>query len=296
MQKNANLLFNEILKTPPLVTNPSAETIFYCALGESACRQYITMAKSFLRYSSNVAAVVQDDGTLKNRQIDELKEHIVGVQILKKEAMFKKIKKEAGDELLRFLPDQRDYYKYTAVRIMYLKFLNVILRFNGRKIIIVDSDLIFLKRPCEIIEWIEQPYTYDFYGEGSNNLAEDFYRMKFEFKSLNISNFSSGTMGIGGYISLEKLVEIFKRINEYNPSLFFAWEIEQALWSVVLADRPNVLNLDTLRPIYIGSAWRPCEILMKEAVIAHFAGAARFNRLCYLRSLRKLVRELKNQG
>ncbi len=293
MQRMANFLFRGILKTPPLVSSPNAETIFYCALGKSSSRQYIAMAKSFLRYTQNVDVIVQDDGSLRHRDVVEIKEHIKGIQIFSKEEMLNIIQERASNELIKLLPTAEEYHKYTSVKIMYLKFLNVVFRFNGRKVIIVDSDILFIRCPKEIIDWIERPYSYDFYGEGSNALAKDFYRMGFKFESLDIANFSSGTIGVGGAVSQEELLEIFSRINEYDSSLFYKWEIEQALWSAIMAERKNPLNLDTLRRIYIGSAWRPCKVLVDEAIIAHFAGAARFNRLCYIRLFLRVLRELQ---
>lgn len=293
MQKNANFLFRSILDTPAARSTPEAETILYCALGNNACRQYIAMVKSFLRYTVNVAVVAQDDGTLEDKQILEIQEHIQGAKVFSKEDMLHLVSQEAGAELLPLLPDRQEYDKQTSVKIMYLKFLNVIFRLNGRKVIIVDSDLLFLRHPDEIIDWIEQPYSHDFFGEGGNAKAQDFYNMGFKFNDLDIANFSSGTLGIGGEVTRQQLIDIFQRITDYDPSLFHAWEIEQALWSVVMAERPNPLNLDELRAVYIGSGWKSYKRLKREAIIAHFAGVVRFNNFRYLRLLRDLVRELK---
>lgn len=294
MQRNANFLFRSIINTPPASVKTDAKTVLYCALSKNACRQYIAMVKSFLRYTQNVDVVAQDDGTLANKHIKEIEAHIKGVKIFRKNEMLDLIREEAGADLLTLLPGEDAYLDLISVKIMYLKFLNVIFRFNGRKVIIVDSDILFLKRPNEIIDWIEQPYSYDFYGEGGNAKAQDFYNMGFQFENLDIANFSSGTLGIGGTVSRENLIDIFSRIIAYNPSLFNAWEIEQALWSVIMAERPNPLNLDELREIYIGSGWRPYKRLKEEAVIAHFAGAVRFKNFRYIKLLGLVVKELQS--
>ena len=294
MQKNANFLFREILNTPPIYASSENETIFYCALSKSACRQYIAMAKSFLRYTDQVSVVAQDDGSLEQSHLREIKEHLPGSQVYSKDDMLRLIRENARNELFSLIPGEQMYDSQTSVKIMYLKFLNVVFRFNGKKIIIVDSDLLFLRRPDEIIDWVKQPYSQDFYGEGGNARSQDFYDMGFDFKSLDIANFSSGTIGVGGTITPGQLLDIFQRITTYDPELFRAWEIEQALWSVVMSERPNPLNLDSLRDVYIGSGWRSYETLREKAVIAHFAGAVRFNYFRYLRLFNDLVKDLQS--
>lgn len=294
MQRNANLLFRGILSTAPMSTNPKAQTILYCALSKNACRQYIAMAKSFLRFCSNVAVVVQDDGSLDVEQYKEIKNHILGVKIYSKNEMFEYIQKQAEKELLALLPTEDEYQQWTSIKIMYLKFLNVVFRFNGRKVIIVDSDLLFLRPPRVIIDWVESHYNSDFYGEGGNAKSKQFYDMGFSFDSLDIANFSSGTIGVGGSVSKVQLLDIFKRINEYDRELYKAWEIEQAIWAVVMSQRPNPLNLDSLKDLYIGSGWKSYRRLKNEAIIAHFAGAVRFNNFRYLRLLSDLILELKH--
>ncbi len=292
MQRQANFLFRGILETPPLKTSPDAETILYCALDKSSCREYISAAKSFLRYYPHVSVVAQDDGTLDDYCVSEIQHHLKGATVYRKDDMMRCIRESVAPRLLELIPSEEEYDQYTSVKIMYLKFLNVIQRFNGKKIILIDSDLLFLRKPDAIIDWLEKPYWRDFYGEGGNAKSADFYKMGFEFQTLDIADFSSGTIGVGGEVSQDKLIDIFQRIHDYDSSLFKAWEIEQALWSVVMAERQNPINLDELREVYIGSGWRSYRELKEKAVIAHFAGAVRFNNFRYIRLFQDLVKEL----
>ena len=187
--------------------------------------------------------------------------------------MFETISNGATSKFVKAAPSVQEYYQHTSVKITYLKFFNVIFRFNGYKVIIIDSDLLFLKRPDYIIDWSIKPYRNDFYSEGSNEKASDFYSMGFDFRSLDVANFSSGTIGIGGEFHQDELIDILERIREYDPTLFYAWEIEQALWSIVMAKKNSPLNIDSLRSMYIGSGWRSYNELKQNAIIAHFAGA-----------------------
>jgi hypothetical protein len=248
-----------------------------------------------LRFYSDVAFVVQGDGSLDERSTLEIESSIPGIEVYRKDEMFDIIKGNATPRLFDVLPKTEEYDKHTSIKILYLKFLNVIFRLNGKKTIIIDSDLVFLQRPDAIIEWITSPYERDFYGEGGNAKSGCFYEMGFEFSSLDIANFGSGTLGVGSYVSQEELIDLFCRISDYDPELFYAWEIEQALWSVIMSRRPNPINLDKLRDVYIGHGWKTYNTLKKKAIIAHFAGAIRFKNFRYLRLARDIVKDLKAQ-
>jgi hypothetical protein len=137
------------------------------------------------------------------------------------------------------------------------------------------------------------PYKHDFYGDGYNAEADRYRKLGFEFESLDIANFSSGTIGVGGEVTTDELIDILNRVQTHDPELFGKWEIEQAFWSIVLARRPNPMNLDRLRDVYIGSGWRSYRELRDKAVIAHFAGAIRFKNFRYLRLAAEIIRDLK---
>jgi hypothetical protein len=294
MQRRANRLFSGVLRTPPIRVRSSADTTIYCAVGEDGCRQFILAAKSFLRYCPDVAVAVQSDGSLTDACTDEILEHIPGAVVYSKADMMQTIHAGATSRVQALMPGFDRYEAHTPSRIVYLKFLNVVYRFAGRKVILIDSDILFLRRPDFIIDWALGPYTADFYGEGSNAKAGDFHAAGFEFTSLDVANFSSGTIGVGGTVSNEVLEDAFGRIRAYDPGLLDGWEIEQALWAIVLARRPGAVNIDALRPVYVGSGWRRYSELREHAVIAHFAGAFRYKHLRYLRLAREVERELRD--
>lgn len=293
MQMNSNLFFRSILKTAPIETNSQAETILYCALDKPNCRAFILAAKSFLRYHRNISVVVQDDGSLGEKCIGEIRAHIKGATIYSKTEMFELIQSQADERLSVVMPAFGEYETCIPIKIVYLKLLNVIFRFQKKKVILIDSDLLFLRRPDEVIEWITEPYRRDFYGEGSNACAGSFYRMGFSFEQVDIANFSSGFIGLKVKTTQAELAAIFERIRMFDPTLFRSWEIEQALWSILFNNtgtRP--LNLDELREVYIGSGWRTFKELRDKAVLAHFAGAFRFKNLRYLRLAKIVMQDL----
>ena len=296
MQKHSNLLFRSILKTPPMSTKPDSGVILYSALNKVNCRAYILAVKSFLRFYSEISVVVQNDGDLDERCLSELRHHIKGITIYSRESMDSIIQQSLSEKVKKVMPPVSEYISSTPVKILYLKLFNVIARFQNKKIIFVDSDMIFLKHPDAIIDWIIEPYKRDFYSGGGSFLAEKFHNIGFEFKSLDIANFNSGILGIGGCINQDKLAEVLFKIREYDPSIFHEWEIEQSVWSVLLSERDDPLNLDDLQEIYIGSGWKTYAKLREKAVIAHFVGAIRFKNFRYLRLAMDVMRELHKKN
>jgi len=228
--------------------------------------------------------------------IDEISSHLPGIIIDSKDEMFTGISNAVDDDLRGLLPSMQMYEDLIPVRILYLKFFNVVLRWlkGSRRVVIIDSDLVFLRRPEAIIDWITRPFENDFYGEGYNAEADRYRNLGFTFDSLDVANFSSGTLGVGGEVSHDELTGILSTITAKDPELFGKWEIEQAMWAIVMSRRPNPLNIDDLREVYIGSGWRSYRELRDKAVIAHFAGAIRFKNFRYLRLAREIIADLKS--
>ena len=295
MQANSNFLFRGILKTKPIETDPKADTVLYSALNKPNCRAYILAAKSFLRFYPKISVVVQDDGTLDQKCKDELRTHIPQITIHSKESMRKLINEQMSSKVKQLVPDFENNYNFTNIKILYLKFFNVIYRFNNKKVIFLDSDMIVLRQPDDIIKWVEGPYMRDLYSGGGSLLAEAFHEIGFSFKHVDIANFNSGLIGIGTNVSEDLIYDIFNKIRKYDSSILKQWEIEQSVWSVVLGERENVFNIDDLAEIYIGSGWRKFRELKNKAIVAHFVGAIRFKNLRYLRLAWMVYKELRKE-
>lgn len=259
-------------------SDPDANTILYTGLNDTNAMAYLVAAKSFLRFYDKVSVVVQNDGTIGELNIQNLKHHVKDIQIYSKTDMMQNIYKKASMDVQKVLPDLNDCHI-----LLPLKLLNVIYRFSGKKVIFLDSDMIVIKRPEYIINWIESSYKQDFYSGGGSLLASTFHKIGFDFPTININNFNSGLLGIKSEVSEGLLSSILKKINEFDASLFKNWEIEQAIWSVILSQRPNPVNIDDLEEIYIGGGARSFKELKNKAIITHFVGALRFNWFKYPR-------------
>ena len=172
----------------------------------------------------------------------------------------------------------------------------MIYRFRGRKVILFDSDMIFLREPKFIIDWAEDGEGYCFYSDGGSLLADTFHRIGFDFPKVDVMDFNSGIVGFHNRVDDDILREIIDRIKKFDKNLFLNWEIEQAIWSVVFNQFENPVNLDRVQTDYVGSGWWSYSRLKRQCVVAHFVGAIRFKNFRYVRLANIVLRKLQNSN
>lgn len=280
----SNGVFRCILRTPPVETDPSSDRILFSILQKKDVRPYLLAAKSFLRYCPPLNVVIQSDGSLDHDSCREIRAHVRHASFLSRESSEELVRSRASKPLLRLLGETNWWVE--------LKLLNPLLRYPGKYVILFDSDLLFLRRPNAVLECLTANPPRTFHSPGGNQLADAFHKIGFDFGRVDVRSFNAGFIGFLNDFSPDALVPIAGAIRDYDPNLLKVWDIEQALWSVLLNDSVNPLNLKSVDTDYVGNGWSRFEVLQNKAVMAHFVGATRFNRLMYVRLARKVYREL----
>jgi hypothetical protein len=282
-------IFRGVLATPPVAADPAAPVVLFTLLHREGVRPYLLAVKSFLRFCPGLDVVVQSDGTLDDQARAVLGAHVANVRI---------VGRGETDAFLRaWLGDVSLGVELSTCRLFLpLKLVNVIARFPGRRIILFDSDLLFLRRPEAVARWIAgtsgAPEV--FYGCGGATVAEAFRAMGFEFPRVDVSRFNAGFTGFENTFTRDDLVAVFRRIAAHDPGLFTtAWDTEQAVWSVLLNRFDRVLELDRLADGYHGGPWDPYRRLAGRAVYGHFVGSDRFRNFSYPRLGWRVIRELR---
>jgi len=291
LKKYSNVLFYPILKTAPISTDPYSNTILYTLLDKRNYCAYLVAAKSFLQYYNKLRVVVQSDGSLDNASKKHLKEHIAGIEIYERDETWDFIKKNADSEVLDSLPDLSRCHL-----LLPFKLLNVIYRFKGQKVILMDSDLVFLREPAFVIDWINDGRGHSFYSDGGSLLAEPFHEIGLEFPKVDIADFNSGIAGFHNELDHHAMSRIIRKIRAFDETLFSNWEIEQAIWSVLFNQFDNPVNLDDVQSDYVGSGWWTYSRLLEKCVVAHFVGAIRFKNLRYVRLANRVMRGLREKS
>lgn len=288
MQRFSNVVFQSILRTPQIRVNEKSNTVLYTVLDKTNCRAYLLAAKSFLRFYSDIRVVVQSDGSLKPRQIQELSKHLPGIQINTRQEAECLLHRSMNGALRALVPSLNDCNFFIP-----FKLLNVIYGFRGKDVILFDSDLLFLREPHFIIEWITRRTPYSFHSDGGNSLTKPFHQMGFEFSSVDVADFNAGFIGFPNNVEETQLTDVFRRIVEFDKGLLQNWEIEQAIWSVLFNAFPGPINLARFGKQYVGSGWKTFTELDRDSVLVHFVGSIRFKNLRYIRLARKVMEQIR---
>jgi hypothetical protein len=219
-------LFRGIRKTPPIECNPDADTGLHSAVPHRYVHAYLLAAKSFLRYHADIAVFVHDDGSLQEGDKALVRRHLPGVRIIERREADERFEREVADP---FLSKVRS--SYTS----YLKLFDPTL-FSGRKrIIIVDTDTLFLRRPDAVIDW------------ACNGGAPWFHlapkgKMKKEDKASN-----TGTVNTG-----DKHIQtmIMSGLDEINAELDTRYTIEQGFCSGFIGYETGTIRFDALKKLF----------------------------------------------
>ncbi len=287
-QKNSNLVFRAILDTPPIETDPDSDTLVYTLLNKENYRAYLLAAKSFLQYCPPIRVVVQNDGTFDEPSIRDLRRHLPGIEILDPQETMAGVRQRANPELLRLLDYDRTCDFFVRLRLM-----NVVGKYPGKKVIIMDSDLVFLRSPDYVVRWIQDPQDHSaFHSDGGSFQTASFHALGLDFSKVDVGRFNAGFTGFYNSLTYDDVTRIVRVICERDPKLMHEYEIEQSLWSCVFNSFDPVVCLDDVIKDYIASGYWPYE-RMKHSVLVHFTASVRFNYFRYLRLAREVIRRLE---
>lgn len=117
------------------------------------CRKHLSMfllsVKSLLRFKPNIAVVLHDDGSLTAADIRTLQHHIAGIRIIRRA--------ESDMVFARAALKCPNSLAYRAQVINSLELTDHIMLGSGEKLIITNSDTLFLNRPDALLRWIDLP-------------------------------------------------------------------------------------------------------------------------------------------
>ena len=297
-----NFFFRQILKTPPTPCNPHADVDYFTIICHAHTTIYIASIKSFLRFYGNVRIVAADDGTLTKYDIKLLKEHIPGIKIFDKNFLNNYIKENVKSEFLLNLK-KRDPSQ--------IKIIDVNLLCKKRKMLI-DSDVLFIKRPDEIIDWIENPEAKPFYHTEKNienresDLTKHFpepnpgINIQYYFKKnlekinqalgTNITHliYCAGVIGYNEKLTLEQIEHVQKILLSFAPEGYEPWGVEQCAYGFLFKEKSERLN----DKYYFATEKNPSDEDVKNAKMIHFIGKLAHKK--YLTLFHKLLRELND--
>lgn len=180
---------------------------------------YMTLfsLKSLLRYEDNVSVVLHGDDSLDEECADIFRKHIPGCVIWFYEDAKNEIK-SSYPELYELRQKMRDRYRLDGEyikqrRAWALKLFDTHIFAPTDRIIMLDSDILFLQRPDQLIEWINDENAPAFYTvpEKPNlKIAEKAFRRVFP----NVPVFDRFNSGLIGFSNKKLSLELKKEVGE----------------------------------------------------------------------------------
>lgn len=303
-----SLLFGAVGKTPAIATNPDAETGIHTAVPHRYLYAYLTAIKSLLNYDADLAVYVHDDGSLLDEDKTLIRAQLPGVRIVDRFKADQTFADKVGDE---FLSKVRK--SYTS----YLKLFDPTLASTNKRIIIVDTDVLFLNRPELIIDWAHnggapwfhrsepwrqaQPSQPSPTSGSQPDAARPKHIQQMVLERLPDLNqalgtkyaygqgFNSGFVGYDhGTVNYGELKNLLTHLYEILGDRIFRWGSEQTMHGLLLGAKGAIpLPSDEYMVFTDLNSDRAA-----EARFVHFIGEYRYHRLLYPRLAAQVIRNL----
>ena len=301
-----SFLFRGIQKSPPIAVNPDAPTAIHSAVPHRYLYAYLYAIKSFLRFYSDVAVIVHDDGSLMSSDYQLIQTHLPGVEIISRQLADQTFLEQYPDP---FLAKVRS--SYTS----YLKLFDPSLFSKGKKIIILDTDTLFLKKPEAIIDWCINGGAPWFHksptgqwkvskkAEVQHARLQDTHIQTLIIENLDNINatlnktyslehgFCSGFIGYSAdTINFAELKTLFELLHEKFGDRIFRWGAEQTTHGLILCGQgAKALAVEDYFVFTQANAH-----LAKKGTFVHFVGENRFFRFIYPNLAKQVLSDLLN--
>ena len=257
LNQNSNFVFRKILKTIPIRCNPASDIQYISLVCHRDTNISILSIKSLLRFYNDIQIIIQDDGSLKKQDIENFKRHIPGIKILQR--------KDADYQLKEFGLDE-ELLQMRHQDVSFLKLIDVNVLFKGRRIV-ADSDILFLKKPTEIIDWIQSDQEKPFYHKvlDPHQIFETHLNTINRQLGTNITelDYCSGLIGFNDSIPIDKISHVTTTLQRISK----VWGLEQIIYTLLLKEQSIMLDPE----LYLAILKEADTKLLNNACMLHFA-------------------------
>jgi hypothetical protein len=283
-------------RSPPTPCDPDAGCTVHTMLGRDDLPMYLVAVKSLLRFRPRVAVMAHSDGTLGRDEEETIRRHVPGVRI---------VTAAEADELARTRLDAF-LTKWRSLDASWRRVIDTELWCPTPKRIIMDSDILTIRRPDEVIAWIEHGTGAFLFGQppkgdampqtapGERKVVQTVFREKLSalaeaagLPAVFPQGATSGFYGCGSELSLERIARVI-RAGESVGIPMTEWGAEQCLVLFLLttagAPRLSAAHYINYDPSCYGG--------IGEVHVAHFYGTHRFHRNLYPRLAARVIAEL----
>ncbi len=241
---------HKILDTKPYITGQDAPYFeLHMLIGKRHVGMCLWAIKSFLHFSGQrYRVVLHDDGTLRQEDISTLSEHLPNARVIRRVDA----DKEMADKLANYPLCKT--FRFSVVEtanhrgqkynmfIMSLILLDINLLSDAEKIMILDADVLFFKKPVELINWINDQNDNSslFSVERFRPYRDKKNRLQFDLKPSETLN--SGLLCYNPKTILD-LPTLEKWISENRDLMYTSPVFEQLAYSYLIRRQPSSRSL-----------------------------------------------------
>jgi hypothetical protein len=265
IKAHANHFFRHVLATPSIACDPEADVEVHVLVCQRDLHMCLLAVKSLLRFAPNVAVVIHEDGSVGSESRSLLTRHLPGSRVISRD--------EADSSLAGLLP--QDMARARKEHVMLMKLFDVAHFNSGRRTILLDSDIVFIAQPNEVITWIAGQDNDVFYNRDP---LQDTYRGTVRPAAPAPTHFNAGFLGHRHRISLEEALDAV--------AVMRYWTEDQSIYAYLLAPH-SCKWLDPERYlVYQGGP------ISSGVRMVHFISTDRFSGSAYVDTCKQVCREL----
>ena len=275
-----------VFSTAPAPCDPHASCEIHTMLGRSGLQPYLVAIKSFLRFVPSVRVLVLSDGTIGPDEAILLGRHVPGCRVVMPEEADARARSVLGEGSL--------LWKSRGIDASFRRLIDSELFASTPKRINMDSDIVTLRRPDEVLAWIEsgtapfqiadtliEPRREDI------DLSTAHVQAVFEAKLDELSQMldlpskynrgsCAGFYGCRTELGLVPVERVIRACMALNLRLD-EWGIEQSIVTYLLSTAGGTI-LDTR---HYFNYWPRDAGRAADAAVVHFLGLHRYHRHVY---------------
>ena len=230
MMKSRKLMESTAYRLPPVKSDPNGFPIYFLT-GAKYLYQTLFCIQSLDKHSSaRFRYILVDDGTFDEQLISKINKLLPGAIIITKELTEYNLEKNLPKAEFPALHQKRKEYAH-------IKKLTDVHTIAGNWKLVLDSDMLFLRNPTEILEWLKNPTQpihmidcMESYGYSQNLMKK-------------LSGETIPSLVNVGVIGLDSKSIDWQKIEKWIPIMEAqegkTYYLEQALTAMIIGDRPS---------------------------------------------------------
>jgi hypothetical protein len=272
------ILISNISKTPAVSCVLHGRPEIHSLVSHRHTYNYILEIKSFLRYYNDVTVIVHDGGdddSLTEEDKRTLKKHIKNITIIDRDYADVKINK-----ILDHYPNCR---RYRDEYVTALQLFDYTLLSESNKIVSLDSDILFFKKPDTLIDWLHDGKEIIYFWEQEPHGTREF------LAKINLDD-CYVPMNIGllcfykDTLNLDLIEQLLPKTEKFD------WTTGQRIFPVLLKKQIEKHGLSYFEP----SKYQDWTRMSDGQTARHYFFSQKGTENIYFSDWKKIVRELSN--